>query len=126
MAWIAIYARLRIAKAFWRASFRCGATDANRLVQRRDPLADFLPLFLGHGGLVAKRHCLVLHRLGKDQRRIFLQLIDGFERDVLRRFLEALMRGLPRMTHGAVLRAEREHLRVGHFRAIITSTGSVR
>src|SRR5439155_26844846 len=39
-----------------------------------DPLADFRPLVVGHRGLIAERHRLVLHRLRQDQRRVFSDL----------------------------------------------------
>ena len=45
-------------------------------VQRRDPGADLGALLVGHGGLIAERHRLGLHRLLQDQRRVLPDCAD--------------------------------------------------
>ena len=57
------------------------------------PGAQFRPFFGHHARLVAKRHGLVLHRLGFNLLRITLQLVQCFQRNALGRLLD---RGIAR------------------------------
>src|SRR5262245_57609935 len=78
------------------------------------PSAKYCALIVGHLGLVAQRHGLGLNRLGENNGSIFFKVGCRFQDDIFRRFLEALVRGLCRVTHDAVFARNSQRFGIGN------------
>jgi hypothetical protein len=70
------------------------------------------PLLFGHASIVTDRHVAIQHDLFQNFGRPSLQLLDRFQHDLLGRRVEAWVRWRMRVTHHAVLTADRKHIRV--------------
>src|SRR5581483_1825643 len=89
-----------------------GPLISARSLLAQQPRAKLLPLFRRHAGLVAERHGGRADRLRHDLVGMAAKLLDAAEDDALRRRVEALVAGLRRMAHDAMLGDDRQNLAV--------------